>query len=295
MSPTAPHLFWNLFSGNGNRPLFHSKPISHFSLSQTRLSASSASSASSPSSRSGAPTWPEWQRLWPLLLGLSLLGIGGYLLFIHYRRPTAIQRIEVQGAKYLQKAEIIEMSRLKAGQVYPYTQLEQISYRLEAHPIIRKAEMKFQGTTLHLQITERECLALVKDPQDGSIFEIDRELAILSRNSPRCDKIPFIRGNFRRTADRFDDQTLYRLASIFASLKLSYPELGERISELRQNSDQSTSMFLQNSRLRVNLPVEIGPREINRLYASIAYFEQSGLKSGILDLRRSEGILLPGK
>ncbi len=238
--------------------------------------------------------WQKWQRLWPLFLGFGLLGVGGYLLFIHYRRPTAIHRIEVSGAHYLRRAEILELAGLKEGRIYPYARLQEIDTKLEAHPVIEKAEREFQGTTLRLFITEKKCLALIRDTKEGKIFEIDKNLTILSSELPRCSKIPFIHGHFSRIGDRFEDSDLHKLAAILLRLQESYPELGERISELRHNADQSVSLFLLNSRLRVNLPVDVGPEEIKKLYASVAYFEHSGLKSGILDLRGSEAVLLPG-
>lgn len=241
-----------------------------------------------------------------MLVGAALLlAGGGVLLWFAPPPPGPTRTIRVAGADYLTEQEATRISGLQIGATPTDESLRAAERRLELHPAVRSASVERPDSrTVVLRLEERECAAIVRQAPAGAtnqddgasvLYEIDPNLAILSENRVRCKNTPIIQGFFAREADRFTDQTLERLVQGLQRLRKAYPELGARISEARLNEEGGLTLFLAPARARVEAPFAFDDEALKKLYAAVSYFERGGYRSGVIDLRGAEAVLIPAE
>ena len=235
-------------------------------------------------------------RVYATLFGASavLLLSGGILMYLVKREPVQVQRIEVLGATYLGPDEVIAISGIEVGRTYDGADLDAAAERLELHTAVLGAELDASSEgTVTIQLEERSCVAIVQvDTEPGVLFEVDPELVILSENRVRCAGLPLVRGQFHKEFDRFLDPDLAGMVSALETLRDNYPRLAARISEMRMNRQGGVSLFMAPRRLRVELPLHLTDEKLRQLYATMAYYEQSGSTSDFIDLRGDEAVFL---
>ena len=141
---------------------------------------------------------------------------------------------------------------------------------------------------LRVAVSERQCAFVLR--ADGSLFEVDGGLVILSRDDVRCTEVPVVSGRFSPTGGRFEDARLARLARGWRSMS---PALAGRFSEIRLNPGRRTTLFVRHRRLRVELVGDLNGENIRRIYGAFAYLEEEGFESGLVDLRGSDALFVP--
>ena len=235
-------------------------------------------------------------RLYAGLFGASamLLMSGGLLMYVVKREPVQVERIEVTGATYLGPEEVVAISGIEVGRTYDGAALDAAAERLELHTAVLGAELDASSDgTVTIQLEERSCVAIVQvDTEPGVLFEVDPDLVILSENRVRCAGLPLVRGQFHKEFDRFLDPDLAGMVNALETLRDNYPRLAARISEMRMNRQGGVSLFMAPRRLRVEMPMHLSEEKLRQLYATMAYYEQSGSTSDFIDLRGDEAVFL---
>lgn len=228
------------------------------------------------------------------LVSLASLGVGLYLLRISELNARVIRSVDVEGDFYFGPEEVVKMSGLVAGRPIPDEQLRKAEDVLEHHPVIKEAQIEREGDRLRIVLNQRRCAAIVRTGiEEKNLFEVDEDLYIMSENRVRCTAVPLISGQFDRSLDRFQDNSLFKLMAGWKNLRKRYPELVSRISEFRLRRGGGLTIFT-TSRVRVEMSGELDARNIHRLYAAFAFLEQEGKKSGIIDLRGADALFVPG-
>ena len=187
------------------------------------------------------------------------------------------------------------MSGLKTGRPISGKEIQAARRALEVHPVILKARIRRgDSERLVIGLEQRRCAAIVRTGlEEKNLYEVDEDLYIMSENRVRCRSVPMISGQFDRTLDRFQDNSLFKLMAGWKLLRERYPELVSRISEFRLRRGGGLTIFT-TSRIRVELSGTLDDYNIRRMYASFAYLEKEGKKAGIIDLRGTDALFVPG-
>ena len=231
-----------------------------------------------------------------LLKACVFLGLGGAALFFSWaiQSHDPVKKVKIhrkQGLAYLKTEEILSLAKIKKDRRYTSKELVSISSLLSAHPAILSAELEQKASTLHIHLKERECIAIVEDKANKTIYDVDAEGRIFSHGVSRCKQVPLLRGTFPKEGNYLRGENIKRLLDALSRIKKAYPGLSTRFSELRVNSEGSLTFFLLSSYLRIDMPFELDNMMIRRLYASIAYLSSQKIRHGWLDLRGPEAIL----
>ena len=231
-----------------------------------------------------------------ILKACVFIGLGSVCLFFSWsiQEHEPVKEVKIrrgEGQNYLKAEEILELAKIKKDHKYTSRELGSISSLLLAHPIILSASLEQKANTLYINLTERQCAAIVEDKSQKTVYDLDAEGRILSQGLSRCRQVPLLRGSFPKEGDYLHGENIKRLLGVLVQIKKAYPDLSTRFSELRINSEGSLTFFLLSSYLRIDMPFELDSIMIRRLYASVAYLSSQKIRHGWLDLRGPEAIL----
>lgn len=229
------------------------------------------------------------------VFSVGSLGVGFYLLRISEINSRVIRSIDVQGDFYFGPEEVVSMSGLVVGRVISDDAIRKAEQSLELHPVIKNARItRTDPDGLLIALRQRRCAAIVRTGiEEKNLYEVDDDLYIMSENRVRCTGVPLISGQFERSLDRFQDNSLFKLMAGWKKLRQRYPELVSRISEFRLRRGGGLTIFTTR-RIRVEMSGTLDSRNIRRLYASFAFLEQEGRRTGIIDLRGADALFVPG-
>ncbi len=231
-----------------------------------------------------------------VVIALGFISLGIYFFYEASQNwmGEPVSDVKLKGLSYLQGKEILELLELQKNESYNSKKLKEKENRIRSNLAVKKVKVYQDKKTVWVEIEEKNCLALIEDQVSHKIYDIDAFGFILSASSSRCKNVPLIRGDYKKEGNIFKSRGLQRILNILESIHKSYPELSSRFSEIRLNHEGSITLYLSNTRLRIDLPIEFEEVTIRRLYASVAYFLNQNIKSGWVDLRGPEGILHAG-
>ncbi|MCB1137794.1 MAG: hypothetical protein KDK23_03520 [Leptospiraceae bacterium] len=219
--------------------------------------------------------------------------IAGILLLLYPPVPEGkLERFSLQGNRIFSAEEIQEMSGLRPGMDLNEEILEQGMDRLRSHPYIFEAEANFDGESLTLTLNEAQCLAILETSK--GIFDIGAGPVILSRDFPRCRGVPLLRTDVP-TDLSLSQPRLIGFFRFWSFVQGHYPELVGRISEVRITRSGGLTLYSREPGIRIELPESPGPAGATRLYATVAFLEDQNIERGLVDLRGSDALVLPGK
>ena len=241
------------------------------------------------------------------------------LIIYHYQHPRTFAEIEWNGLTVLEVKDLniyFEKFGKSPQNIVPMTinlfEIEQSVDEIRKIPRIKNlyfedipivesnAEIqedspKNEQRKIVFTVIERQCIAIVQDAQNQ--YEIDSELTILNpqKTKIRCKQhLPKIIGNFQKTPlGSYDDIILREIVRFLENIHQRHPLLWQRISSLKKNADQSSTMLLQKIGLQIELPEDLAKISVEKIYASVAFYESQRIKRGLLDLRSPDAILLP--
>lgn len=230
-------------------------------------------------------------RMGLLVFSILSLTIGSILLILSGQSSVPVERFEVSGNHYLDREEILAIAGIRPGQILNGKDLDMVSHRLTAQPPVKKAHVEMEsGGLLRIELEERGCGAILQ--VRDHLYDVDRELVILSTDRVRCKDVPVITGHFQMDQGEFRDPRLLSLLAALERGRSLYPELITRISGIHLIKGGMT-LFIARSQIRVELKGSLDEENIRRLYASLSYFEKEHGTSGLIDLRGADAILVP--
>jgi len=230
-----------------------------------------------------------------LFLSLSSAAflIAGILLLLYPPVPEGkLEALELSGNKLFSSEELLELSGLRLGQDLDGDLLDEGLKKLKAHPYIREVDAEFDGQSLTITLQEARCLAILETSK--GIFDIGSGPVILSRDFPRCRGVPLLRTDVP-TDLSLSQPRLRGFFQFWGFVYEHYPELVGRISEVRVTRSGGLTLYSRDPGIRIELPESPGPAGATRLYATVAFLEDQNIRRGLVDLRGSDALVLPGK
>ncbi len=230
-----------------------------------------------------------------LFLSLSSAAflIAGILLLLYPPVPEGkIESLELKGNRLFSHEEVLELAELRLGQDMDGDLLEQASNRLKSHPYIRGVDANFDGEKLSMELDEARCLAILETSK--GVFDIGSGPVILSREFPRCRGVPLLRTDVP-TDLSLSQPRLRGFFQFWSFVNEHYPELVGRISEVRVTRSGGLTLYSREPGVRIELPESPGPAGATRLYATVGFLEDQNIRRGLVDLRGSDALVLPGK
>lgn len=138
--------------------------------------------------------------------------------------------------------------------------------------------------------SQESCLLTV--PAADGVFVLDRSLHFsVFRESP-CEPGPLLRtgeGNHRQILDVPEFREFIRE---WRSAVEQYPDLPERLSEIRLSRTKDTIFFSRNGRLKIEVSQRESHRWAHTLHAVLVTAEAKGWTEGFVDLKDEDGLYI---
>ena len=230
-----------------------------------------------------------------LFLSLSSAAflIAGILLLLFPPVPEGkVEALTLNGNRLFSQEEVLELAAIRLGQDLDGDGLEEALSRLKSHAYIIDVEADFDGEELALNLVEAECLAILETSR--GVFDIGSGPVILSREFPRCRGVPLLRTDVP-TDLSLTQPRLRGFFQFWSFVYKHYPELVGRISEVRVTRSGGLTLYSREPGIRIELPESPGPAGATRLYATVGFLEDQNIRRGLVDLRGSDALVLPGK
>lgn len=230
------------------------------------------------------------------VFSLILVTLGVLLLYRGGFREEPIRNLEVRGNQYYTDDEIFQMlgieHPLEDGQPLRNVVLEEAVGRLKKNRVILNTSIKDDGNGRYiLTVQERRCAAIIRNNE--RLYDVDDELMILSDQDVRCTNVPIISGAFMESNGKFDHALLLEVVGEFARLKSRFAPLFARFSEIRISRDETMDIYLKRTRIKIRLGGAFNSQTLLKVETALSYFEKTGAKSGLIDLRGPDAILIP--
>lgn len=222
-----------------------------------------------------------------LLVFVGLVALG--LIFRWGRPVKPVVRIEWEGLLAL--SPTLVLSYLGADSEIPTIgDWKDWEKKLANHPRIRKVRIT-RDPDGFLIINIQEKVAEFVIHVGNSLYEVDENLEILSRDRVLANHLIVISGQFTVGEQKLEGRQIFDITKEMRQALSYYPALKSRISELVVERDGNYTMYLKSPN---SMKVYLGDRlELNvfrKLYASLAYMEAESVKAVSIDLRGEDAV-----
>lgn len=222
-----------------------------------------------------------------LLVVLGLLALG--LVFRWGRPVKPVVRVEWEGLVALSPPEVfrylgVDPENPKIGDWKDWEKL------LSGHPRIRKVRIT-RDPDGFLKIIVQEKVAEFVIHVGSSLYEVDEDLEILSRDRVLANHLIVISGQFTVGEKKLEGRQIFDITKEMRHALSSYPALKSRISELVSERDGNYTMYLKSpNSMKVYLGDKLELNVFRKLYASLAYMEAESVKAVSIDLRGEDAV-----
>lgn len=214
-----------------------------------------------------------------------LVAAGGGILLYYGKTYTDVKHFRVSGISYLKEEEVLSLAKLST----PFTRSDLFSARarIAEHPAVQSVSLDVEGEDLTIRVHERSCLAVLS--VNGSMIDVDSQARILFYEG-RC-AAPVLSGAFRVQGGSVHGEELSETLAALSVIRDGRPELEKRISEVIIRKGYCT-IFLVHPSLQLDVP-DLTSATLERITASVAFFEKEGKTRGRIDLRGKNVLFLP--
>ncbi len=244
----------------------------------------------------------QYERQWKIKNNRMKLGaifiIVASLLVIVYdfgfnRRSglsSSVNKLVITGHQKLSKEEIVAILGVQAGVPFEDYSLKVLEEKLEKHPRIKKASVTRRSKEqLLVSIVERGARFIVNS--NDNLYEIDDDYNLVSVDDIRDTNLVVLSGEFQLGQSQQVSKKLKEFCGSVENLFEAYPQLKDRIAEVRLDEDGEITIYTQYpQRIRVNMGNKLESMQIRKLYASLAYFENQASSVKLLDLRGDDAV-----
>lgn len=176
---------------------------------------------------------------------LALLVMAAICLVAAYRSALfRFERAEISGLERLTEAEVLQIAGLAPGAPRWQHFASALQKRLLAEPWIRTADVRWEWSTVRIELTEREPVGLIRY-SDRFYLTLDREAVILAQSELMVGQaLPVISGKEVQAALRgrtVGDPGVRDALSVLAPM---LPALRSQISEVRVGDDRSLTFYM---------------------------------------------------
>ena len=204
--------------------------------------------------------------------------------------PDSINKIVIKGHQKLSTREIITILGIQPGVSFEHFNLQTLEKNLKLHPRIRDASISQQfDNRLFVNVTEKEAAYIVKT--DNHLYEVDREVSILSTDDVREPDLCVLSGDFNHTKEKFTSSRVSDLTGFVSRMFEYYPALKDRIAEINLAADGEIYIYTYRPvKLKILMGTTIDMTQVRKLYAALSYFEAVNKSATLLDLRGEDAV-----
>jgi cell division protein FtsQ len=244
----------------------------------------------------------QYERQWKIKnnrmkLGAIFIIIASLLVIVYdfgfNRRSglsSSVNKLVITGHQKLSKEEIVAILGVQAGVPFEDYSLKVLEEKLEKHPRIKKASVTRRSKEqLLVSIVERGARFIVNS--NDNLYEIDDDYNLVSVDDIRDTNLVVLSGEFQLGQSQQVSKKLKEFCGSVENLFEAYPQLKDRIAEVRLDEDGEITIYTQYpQRIRVNMGNKLESMQIRKLYASLAYFENQASSVKLLDLRGDDAV-----
>ncbi len=203
---------------------------------------------------------------------------------------SAVNKLVITGHQKLSKEEIVAILGVQAGVPFEDYNLKVLEEKLEKHPRIKKASVTRRSKEqLLVSIVERGARFIINS--NDNLYEIDDDYKLVSVDDIRDANLVILSGEFNLGQNGQVSKKLKEFCESVENLFEAYPQLKDRIAEVRLDEDGEITIYTQYpQRIRVNIGNKLESMQIRKLYASLAYFENQASNVKLLDLRGDDAV-----
>ncbi|PJZ71448.1 cell division protein [Leptospira perolatii] len=227
---------------------------------------------------------------WWLLAALFLLlGAIGFA-FQRGKTPQELNKLILTGHETLKTEEIIQTMGIQPGTSFENYDLSLMEAKLSSHPRIKSAHLeKKSEDQLLVEITERKPTYIVNS--DGSLFEIDSEFHVLSKDDVRTKGLTILSGTFHRENGKVVGASFQDLHTSVENAFRAYPALKSRISEIALHEDGEIFVYTDIPKpIRVQVGTLFQTEQVRKLYAVLAFLEKENIQPKLVDIRGEDAV-----
>ncbi|GEM_PF-418406 len=211
-----------------------------------------------------------------IVLALSVIIIVWATASFALRNVRRVKAIEFRGVQYLSRYEILGDTVARIENDYLVVDIDSLSARLNENPMVASFRIVIDGDRLRIIVVENEPMFIiaVKREKRLHLFELDRELSVISRERVHTHDSPLIilsesdvqRGNISRRIVEF----LELLRELESQQLAVYGE----IAEIHLYDFEETRLYLRGRRTAFILNPSW--ESFQRLNDCVAYLDSRG-------------------
>ncbi len=194
---------------------------------------------------------------------LFLLLLSVFILYLSFevkdRQTLKIKGIEITGGKYFSNDGYASFAMLKDTSYFSYLNPAIIKDRIERHPYVDKAEVRFDGTDkILVRIQEKKFAAMLVDSTKQVLVTDNMQVIPCLPNSAELN-FPVISNikdvetfkNFSFVNGNSEVKTAFKILEVF---KLTNSELADNLSQIDLRNGKDILVYFSN----LNFPVVFG-------------------------------------
>lgn len=233
------------------------------------------------------------KRTWIYLFAFSVT-IFVFLVGLYFsdgqKIPTSANKLIVIGHNKLTTNEIINFLKIKPGVSFENYDLNILEKKLKENQRIKSVSITRKSKDqLLISLVEKKTKFIIHS--QGQLFEIDEDLEIFSTNDVREFGVPIVSGDFPILNNKIKSPAFNDLFGSISESFEAYPSLQDRTSEIYKNKDGEIFFYIHYPRpITVQIGTVLDKKQIRKMYASLAYFENQNKQVSFLDLRGDDAV-----
>lgn len=194
-----------------------------------------------------------------ILLVIISLVLAYMSISLNNNQPYKIGIIELDGNIHLSKEQYLSFANLLDRSQYQYLSLQIIKDRIEKHPYISRADVKYDGNSkVSIHITEKEFEALLLCDQEQFLITANMEVLPMLPYTKKIDYPvignPMRNGKITPLKIMRDNKDIVTAFKMLTTVKLINPELYENLSEIDLRGGKDIIMLFST----LSYPVVVG-------------------------------------
>jgi len=204
--------------------------------------------------------------------------------------PNSANKLIVMGHNKLTTQEIIGFLGVQAGVSFDNYDTKVLEKKLKGHTRIKSVSITRKSKDqLLISLVERKAKYIIRAKEH--FHEVDDESIVFSTDDVRELSVPIISGDISIQDGKIKNSVFNEFISTISDSFEAYPSLQDRTSEILKNKDGEIFFYIHYPK---PIKVQIGPvldrKQIRKLYASLAYFENQNKEVSFLDLRGEDAV-----
>ncbi|MCE9499358.1 MAG: FtsQ-type POTRA domain-containing protein [Leptospira sp.] len=204
--------------------------------------------------------------------------------------PDVVNKLVIVGHNKLTTKEIVEILGIQAGVSFENYNLKELESKLQSHLRVKMASItRKKKEQLLISITEKNAKFIFHT--NGHLYEVDEDLSVISVDDIRDPSLCVITGDFKIESNLVVGANAKDITDSVSNSFELYPAIKDRISEIVKNKDGEILFYVHSpQKIKVQMGSTLDKKQIRKLYAALAFFENQNKKVRLLDLRGDDAV-----